>query len=220
MLAEAWRLHERFGTELQEETGVNTEFRLRPSLALAFSDDEAAQLRASLKVPQHPDAPSTRWVDAKEVFEIEPRVNPAAIGGVYVEGGGDVEPYRLTLALVQAAEREGATVRHGTVTGLRVEGGRVRGVALDSGEIACETVVLAMGPWSADASGVAGRAGARQSAEGADSAIARRRAIRSGARWAMRATTPPPSRTGCCGRARRRRRRVSTTGRRRRRGTR
>ena len=152
VLAESWRLHERFGTELAEETGVNTEFRLRPSLALAFSDEEAAQLRAGLEAPQHPDAPSTRWVDAKEVFEIEPRVNPEAIGGVYVEGGGDVEPYRLTLALVQAAEREGATVRHGTVTGLRVEGGRVRGVTLDGGGIACETVVLAMGPWSADAS--------------------------------------------------------------------
>ena len=151
VLAESWRLHERFGTELPEETGVNTEFRLRPSLSLAFTDEEAAQLRASLDWQRHEEGPSVRWVDAKEVFEIEPRVNPEAIGGVYVEGGGDVEPYRLTLALVQAAEREGATVRHGTVTGLRVVGGRVRGVALEGGEIACETVVLAMGPWSAQA---------------------------------------------------------------------
>ena len=152
VLAEAWRLHERFGTELPEETGVNTEFRLRPSLSLAFTEEEATQLQASLQWGRHEDGPSVRWVDAKEVLEIEPRVNPEAVGGVYVEGGGDVEPYRLALALVQAAERHGATVRHGTVTGLRVEGGRVRGVTLESGEIACETVVLAMGPWSAEAS--------------------------------------------------------------------
>ena len=86
VLAESWRLHERFGRELPEETGVNTEFRLRPSLSLAFSDEEAAQLGASLEMPQHPDAPSTRWVDAKEVFEIEPRVNPGG-GRRGVRGG-------------------------------------------------------------------------------------------------------------------------------------
>ena len=151
VLAASWKLHSHFGQSLPEETGVNTEFRLRPSLALAFDDAEEAQLRDGLRAPRHEHGPTSRWVDAAEVREIEPRVNPDVVGGVYVEGGGDVEPYRLALALVQAAEREGATVRHGTVTGLRVESGRVRGVMLESGEIACDTVVLAMGPWSADA---------------------------------------------------------------------
>ncbi len=152
VLAEAWSLHEEFGKTLPDETGVNTEFRLRPSLALAFSDDEAAQLKASLAWRQHRDGPSVRWVDSDEVHAIEPRVSPDVIGGVYVEGGGDVEPYRLVLALVQAAEERGAVIRHGRVTGLRSEGGRVSGVTLENDEIACESVVLAMGPWSGEAS--------------------------------------------------------------------
>ncbi|MCH7786939.1 MAG: FAD-dependent oxidoreductase [Chloroflexi bacterium] len=74
------------------------------------------------------------------------------LGGVHSEGGGEVEPYRLVLALVQAAEKVGATIRHGSVVGLRSEGGRVNRVVLENDEIACENVVLAMGPWSSEAS--------------------------------------------------------------------
>src|SRR5262249_6796927 len=64
----------------------------------------------------------------------------------------DVEPYKLVLALTRACERLGVGVRHGRVVGLRREGGRATGVVLERGEIACDTVVLAIGPWSAEIS--------------------------------------------------------------------
>ena len=68
-----------------------------------------------------------------------------------MEGTADVEPNRMVLALMQAAERLGAAVRYGTVTGLRREGPRVRSVVLENEEIPCRQVVLAMGPWSGEA---------------------------------------------------------------------
>jgi glycine/D-amino acid oxidase-like deaminating enzyme len=60
-----------------------------------------------------------------------------------------VKAYQFVLALMEAAERRGAELRHGEVVGLQSDGGQVNGVQLRQGEIiAAETVVLAMGPWS------------------------------------------------------------------------
>ena len=69
----------------------------------------------------------------------------------------DIEPYRLTLALGQAAEQRGVTLRTGEVTAVHVDGGHVDGVSIATGagraeRVACDTVVVAMGPWTARAS--------------------------------------------------------------------
>jgi glycine/D-amino acid oxidase-like deaminating enzyme len=61
-----------------------------------------------------------------------------------------VEPHAFTTGLMRAAERRGASLKHGTVAGLvREANGAVRGVELDTGEtIEGDAVVIAMGPWS------------------------------------------------------------------------
>ena len=153
------RLHEELAGSLFEETGVNVELRARPSLSLAFDEEESEAARN----PQDADLArrtwevdtqgySVRWVDQKEAGEIEPRISPAALGAVYTEGTSDVNAHRLTMALAMAAESRGAAVLRGTVTGLVRSGGRVQGVVLDGDEVSCERVVVAMGPWSEAAS--------------------------------------------------------------------
>ena len=89
----------------------------------------------------------TRWADLQDVLEIEPRINPAAIGAVVTEGNTNLHPQRLTLALARVAERQGMTIRTATVTGLRRERGQVTAVTLTDGEISASRVVLAAGPW-------------------------------------------------------------------------
>ena len=153
------RLHAGLADSLLEETGINVEFRRRPSLTLAFDEAEADAarnpqgfdlLRRSWEVDRQ--GQSIRWLDRNETLRIEPRVGPEAIGAVYTEGTSDVNAHRLTLALAMAAEKHGATVRHGTVTGLVRNGGRVRGLLIDGSEVSCDKVVVAMGPWSQGAS--------------------------------------------------------------------
>jgi glycine/D-amino acid oxidase-like deaminating enzyme len=69
-------------------------------------------------------------------------------------GGPDttalVEPRTFTRGLMQAAERQGATLKQGVVAGLlKRRDGSAAGVALDDGEtIEADAVVIAMGPWS------------------------------------------------------------------------
>lgn len=75
-----------------------------------------------------------------------------------------VHPRKLTQAFVhKAAELAGTAVHTGTVQGLDVhsaEGGarEVRGVIVDGETIAADAVVVAMGPWSKQASDWLGRA--------------------------------------------------------------
>ena len=91
-------------------------------------------------------------ISGDEARHIEPRINPEVIGASRMEEGAAVEAYRLVLALIQAAEKMGAKQRHGKVVGIKRDGNRPSAVVLDSGEIPCDTVVVAMGPWSGEAS--------------------------------------------------------------------
>lgn len=149
---ESMRLHRELASTLLEETGINTEFRDRPSLSLCFTDQEVDAAKASLPVRHRQREYAVSWLDPEGLGSVEPRVSQDALGAVYVEGMADLEPYRFILAMAQAAEGLGATLRHGTITGLRRRGEQVTAVVLDSAEISCESVVLAMGPWSARAS--------------------------------------------------------------------
>ncbi len=153
------RLHHELADSLLDETGVNVEFRERPSLSLAFDEDEvvAAQSPEGLERDRHSWEVDTQgytveWLTTGDALQVEPRINPAALGAVYMEGTCDVNAQRLTLALAMGAEQRGARVVRANVTGLSRDGGRVRGVTLDDGEIECARVVVATGPWSEEAS--------------------------------------------------------------------
>ncbi len=149
---EAMRLHRELAKTLPRETGVETDFKARASFALAFTPEEVEAAQRRLEWQQEQQGFKVEWLDIDEARRIEPRISDAALGAVYTEGNAEVEPYKLVLAMAQAAEKLGAKIRHGSITGIKRERGRVRAVALASGEIPCGAAVIAMGPWSGQAS--------------------------------------------------------------------
>ncbi len=143
--------------ELIAETNVDIQYQPRPLLRLALNDDEAAALTRHLDWQQALPGYTVQWLTPDDACALEPRISPETVGALHVEGSSDVEPYRLTLALGQAAEQRGVTLRTGEVTAVHRNGGRVDGVSIATGagnaeRIACDTVVVAMGPWTARAS--------------------------------------------------------------------
>jgi glycine oxidase len=146
------RLHRELAKSLVEETGIAVDFRVRSSLALALTEADVQRLHVNLPWQRKQPECAVRWLEASEARRVEPRIADETRGAVLIEGTADVEPYRLVLALTRAAERLGVTVRHGRAIGLRRDGGRVTGVILEREEVACSTVVLALGPWSAEIS--------------------------------------------------------------------
>ena len=134
--------------QLEAATGIDLLCQRRPSLRLALDEEEAQLIQESMLWQQEHVAMS--WVHPSEIRKIEPRITPNVLGGVYEEESTQLDSYRLTLALAQAAEQNGAALHLRAVTGLLTEGSRVVGVKTDGGDILCASVVLAAGTWSSD----------------------------------------------------------------------
>lgn len=130
--------------EVMEDGGIDPMYHRLPGLSLAIIDEEEKIFREQLEL--HRDRLVMRWVDGDECRRIEPRISEEARGAVLYEHG-QVDGYRLSLATTAAVERLGGRLELRKLVGLVREGERVVGVRHTGGEIASETVVLAMGAW-------------------------------------------------------------------------
>jgi glycine oxidase len=143
------RLHQELAQTLEEESSVDIGYREMPALTLAFSPEEADAMRAQAATLASDR--TVEWLEGPPLWEMEPRLSSYVEGAVKAQRA-QVMAYRFVLALVEAAERRGASVQHGQVQGLETEGGRVTGVRLADGTtIHGGSVVLAMGPWAGQA---------------------------------------------------------------------
>src|SRR5438046_3257873 len=131
MAQDGMQLHRELSKNLLEEAGIDVDFRVRSSLALAFTEADVRRLQVALPWQQKQPGYAVRWLDIAEARRVEPRISDETLGATLIEGGGAVEPYRLVLALTRAAERLGVRVRHGRAIGLPRDGGRGPGVVLE-----------------------------------------------------------------------------------------
>lgn len=145
---EGMRLHIQFAQELREATGVDTQYRKAEVLSLAADGEERDRLTALLPWLTAEGFPA-EWVDMRDVLRAEPRLAPHLVGALRIGGAAEVDSYRFCLALAQAAEKGGATVRHGEVTGLRFNKDRITAVEMGRETVPCDKLLLAAGPWSA-----------------------------------------------------------------------
>jgi glycerol-3-phosphate dehydrogenase len=101
-----------------------------------------------------------RALTRDEVFRQEPNITREAVAGVFDPTYGLISPYKLTIALAEHAVINGAKVFTGTeVTGFKVEGGEVKAVITDRGEIATSLVVNAAGVFADEVADMAGAGG-------------------------------------------------------------
>ncbi len=150
---ESWRLHLELSQELPEESGDDYEFETGPSIAVAFNEEDANILKEQIPWQASQDGFKVEWMEKEDVLAIEPRLVPTVVGGVVKEPSGMLNTYKFNHALVAGALSYGATLTRETVVGLRFNGGRISAVSLEEGgAVHCDKVVIAMGPWSNDAS--------------------------------------------------------------------
>ena len=150
---ESWRLHLELSQELPEESGDDYEFQIGTSVAVAFNEEEARVLKEQIPWQASQDGFKVEWVEQEDILAIEPRLISMLIGGVVKEPSGMLNTYKFNHALVAGALKYGATLTMEKVTGLLFNGGRVSGVSLEEGgAVHCDRVIIAMGPWSNDAS--------------------------------------------------------------------
>jgi sarcosine oxidase subunit beta len=140
-----------------EDTGVDPGYRPCGYLFVAGTDEQLGRLRQAAAVQRAAGFDGARELSAAEVRATNPAIEPAGIAGGFFSGtDGFVRPTEIQRGYCQAALRRGVTLLPGTLTGLRVDGGRIGRALTSQGDIACGTVVNAAGAWAGAVASMAG----------------------------------------------------------------
>lgn len=135
---------------LAEDTGFDGDLEISKHGYLLTAYDEAqlddyrknVELQKSLGIP-------SRILNKEECLEVAPFLNTDEIlGGSYCTGEGYCDPMKMALAYKSAAEKLGVEFyNYTTVTGIKVEQGKIKAVVTDKGTIETPCVVNAAGEW-------------------------------------------------------------------------
>ncbi|MBW1604724.1 glycine oxidase ThiO, partial [Streptomyces sp. JJ66] len=145
-----------FAAELTDVTGLDVGYRACGTLAVALDADDRAHLR-ELHALQQRCGLHAQWLTGRECRRLEPMLAPGVRGGLRVDGDHQVDPRRLSAALLTACERAGVTFHRTRAERLLLSDAadRAAGVRLaDGGELAGDAVVLAGGSESGRLPGV------------------------------------------------------------------
>ncbi len=134
----------------QERYGDDIEWYRGGYSFVAYREREEKILKDLLEI-QHSYGLNIHWLDKDALLEVIPTLNPdGLIGGTHSPDDGNASPLLTVHAFFRHARRLGAEFHFGeTVTGIAVEGGRVRGVRTDKGQYGADVVINAAGPWAA-----------------------------------------------------------------------
>ena len=76
------RLHRELVEEPRSRRpGIDVDFRVRPSLALAFTEADAQRLQAALPWQQRQPGYAVRWLDVADARRVEPRISDETCRG-------------------------------------------------------------------------------------------------------------------------------------------
>jgi glycine oxidase len=150
---ESFRMHRDLWDSLKAETGIDCQGRAISLVKTAFRESDLPGLQRSLDAftAATSDGFAAHWLDRSQLTELEPRLSPKILRGIYAQGNAGLDSYQFTLALASAAEKRGVIFRSGSVNGVKVGNGRVTGIFLGETEVSCDHLVLAAGPWSREA---------------------------------------------------------------------
>jgi glycine oxidase len=135
--------------EITERGGVDVEYG-ESSNTLLFTEAEVeGEGRDGLLAPyRRAGGIETGWLDAPQLREVFPSLQSKWVAGI-TNPEGQVESYKYTLGLAQAAERMGARVKQGEAVGFATRGDRITGLKLAAGDLLeADHFVIAAGPWS------------------------------------------------------------------------
>ncbi len=147
---ESYRLHTTLAGELASLGCAPYAMEPVRRILLAFDETEKEEFENIARLFEARDHFSTRLLDGRELRSMEPRIADEVRAGLLMEGNLSLDGHALTNALADGSARLGATMIRACVKQLKTESRRVIAVQTENGEIACDAIVLATGPWIAD----------------------------------------------------------------------
>lgn len=144
------QLHRDVWPSLSSLSGIDFRGRAEPRIALALDARDEQAVRGAAEPYARTPGFSARWLDRREVTELERRLSDELAGGMCTDGDLTVDAKRYVRAVSLAAIRLGAELVGARARGLRTAGDRVLAVELDSEPLVCDAVVIATGAWVGD----------------------------------------------------------------------
>ena len=147
-----------FIRNFREATGRDAGYLPVGYLFVATDGAQLEALKAARERQRAAGLTDVELLDAAEVTRRAPLLRAETVaGGTFRQRDGFVAPLELMHGFTERALDRGARLLTGTeVTGIDVEGGRVRGVRTSRGRVAARAVVNAAGAWAADVARLAG----------------------------------------------------------------
>lgn len=143
------RMFPEFIPELEEETGISTEYVPSGTFRLSGSEEEEELLKEQFERWKAHLGLEMEWIDRQQAHEMEPELGSEVCGGIFSTEEKCINSARLVRALARRASQRGVTFLEGCMaTGIRSSGNHVEGVLTSEGEIAAGQVVVAAGAWS------------------------------------------------------------------------
>jgi sarcosine oxidase subunit beta len=141
----------------EEELEQPIDLRYCGYLFLLTNEEDVAAFRQQVEM-QNRLGVGTQWLEPTQIADLVPLLNlEGVLGGTFNADDGLADPNSVVQGYVSGARRLGAKLLNDVaVTDILVEGGEVRGVVTDQGEVATPVVVNAAGPWAGEVGKMAG----------------------------------------------------------------
>ena len=136
-------------SRLETETGQATGWKRCGSVSVARTRERMVQLERNAALARSFGI-EAEVITAKQAGERYPLMRTDdLVGAVWIASDGKANPTDITQALARGARARGAQIHEGvTVTGVRIESGRVSAVESTEGTIATEILVNCAGMWA------------------------------------------------------------------------
>jgi len=138
---------------------LDVPFRRVGAILPAMTDEQFEKLPAIKEKAFRNRVYDVEYKSGAELLEMEPNLNPAVKGGLYIPRESIIDPFIWVQALAENAHENGVEFLLGTkVTGIRTEEGRVAGVVTTGGEIAAKYVINCAGLYCDEIAQMVGKA--------------------------------------------------------------
>lgn len=138
----------RLWLHFRDELGGRFEYQQNGNLYVAMNPAEVEVLRETAQ-QQRRLGVNIEFAEGARLHELAPCLSEQVLAGNYCATDGHANPILATRFIARLAREAGATIFTNTeVLGLRVSGGRVKGVETSRGFLTAGAVALTTGPWT------------------------------------------------------------------------
>lgn len=142
------QLYPEWSEALRDETGIDNGYRRSGGVDVAFTAAEEQSIRIAAGHWREQGIAFER-LGPRDFARVEPALNPALHVAYYLPDRAQVRNPRHVRALAAALARREAVLRPGlAAAAFQAQGRRITAVETREGPIACDTAIVAAGPWT------------------------------------------------------------------------